>query len=83
MIRIQPVPADDGRFRELVRFALDAAGAADRSHLVADDLPMLERALVTIRRDCPGATIRQRHPIAAIDPTEETWYVFREDATPA
>ena len=83
MIRVQPVPAEDDRFRELVRFALNAAGAADRSHLVAEDLAMLERALVSIRRECPGATLRHRHPLAAIAPSEETWYVFREDSTAA
>ena len=82
MIRLQPIPTTDESFRDLVRFALNAAGATDRDHLVADDRAMLERALVTIRRECPDASVRRRDPIASIDPEDETWYVFRADAAP-
>lgn len=78
MIRVQPVPTADQAFRELVRFALVAAGATDPDHLVADDKAMLERAFVIIRRECPGVALSKQHPIAAIDPTQETWYAFRD-----
>jgi hypothetical protein len=60
-----------------VRFPLDAAGATDRDHLVADDTAMLERALVVVRRECPGVMLSRQHAIAAIDPTQLTRYAFR------
>ena len=59
-------PQEDEQFRALVESLKGTDG------VVADHLEQ------QLRMSYPHAIVRQRHPLAELDPTAETWYVYRD-----
>jgi hypothetical protein len=60
-------PRDDGRFAARVE-----------SLTVPADSQGVTRLEERLRDYYPRAVVRQRHPPGAVDPTTETWYVYRD-----
>jgi hypothetical protein len=59
-------PKEDEQFRALVESLKGNDG------VVADHLEQ------QLRMSYPHATVRQRDPLGELDPTAETWYVYRD-----
>lgn len=60
-------PRDDGRFAARVE-----------SLTVLADSQGVRRLEERLRDYYPRAVVRQRDPLGAVDPTTETWYVYRD-----